>query len=54
MWYTMEFFYHACRALDGKHIEIKAPNNSSTVYQNYKGFFSIILLGFVDAEYKFI
>ena len=39
---------------DGKHIRIRCPYNSGSVFYNYKGYYSIILFALVDADYKFI
>ncbi|XP_041355337.1 putative nuclease HARBI1 [Gigantopelta aegis] len=45
---------HACGALDGKRVAIRKPPKTGTMYHNYKGFFSVVLMAVVDADYKFM
>lgn len=41
-------------AIDGKHVQMKAPAHSGSLYYNYKHHFSIVLLAVVDANGKFL
>ena len=45
---------HMNTAIDGKHVRIQALPHSGSQYYNYKGYYSIIMLAVVDANYKFM
>lgn len=46
-------FLHVLGTIDRKHIQIEAPTKTGTLYYNYKGFFSTVLLAVCDAGYNF-
>lgn len=40
--------------VDGKHIHMNPPPNSGSTHFNYKGYFRIVMMAVINANYEFI
>lgn len=47
-------FPHCVGAMDGKHVQILAPEHSDSMYYNYKQTFIIVLLAVADTHHNVI
>lgn len=47
-------FANCIGAMDGKHVLIRPPSDSGSLFYNYKETFSVVLLAVVDAQLRFI
>nr|CAI5870515.1 unnamed protein product [Callosobruchus analis] len=47
-------FPHEVGCLDSKHVRVICPQNSGSMFYNYKHYYSVVLQGLVDSNYRFI
>ena len=47
-------FISCFRAAEGKHIAILKPKHSGSHFYSHKGFYSVVLLAYVDYDYFFV
>lgn len=46
-------FPNCCGAIDDKHVTVQCFNKTGSMYYNYKGQFSTVLMGICDAHLRF-